>query len=230
LIVNFLLISSSLASGSLKLECNYDTIFDLDLWPEFSYCQIGSIDLSESFRAVEYSFSGTPEQKSAATAVNFFRPSQIDFVPKGILNDFPQLNGIMIRGCQSLKTVKNDLFDEDFGAIQYLDLCCNKIETVEAKAFQHLPKLKRINLNANQVRSLPHQILKNNPEIIAILLSGNKINSITPDFFKNLNKLQWVDFGGNQCTRKNFGCPTGSCLIIQKKMNSDLATCYSNWR
>jgi hypothetical protein len=43
-----------------------------------------------------------------------------------------------------------------------------------------------------------------------------------------LNKLQWVDFGGNQCTRKNFGCPTESCLVIHKMLNSDLANCYSN--
>jgi hypothetical protein len=177
---------------------------------------------------MEHSFSGTSEQKSAATVVWFKEPSKIDFLPKKIFNDFPQLNGISIEDCQSLKTVNDNLFTKDFGAIQYLDLYSNKIETIEANAFQHLPKLKWISLAENQIRSLPHQIFKNNPELILIFLYNNQINSITPDFFKNLNKLQFGAFGGNQCINMNFGCDSGSCLVIHKKLESDLSTCYNN--
>ncbi len=166
--------------------------------------------------------------KSAATVVQFLSPPQIDFLPKQIFNDFPQLNGISIVGCQSLKTVKNNLFTKDFGAIQYLDLSNNKIETIEANAFQHHPKLMWVSLAQNQIRSLPQQIFKNNPELILIFLFNNKLKSVTADFFKNLNKLQWVGSNDNQCVKKNFGCDPGSCLISQSELDSNLSTCYNS--
>ncbi len=184
--------------------------------------------MSESFKTVEHSFSGTPEQKSAATVVKFESPDRIDFLPKQMLNNFPRLNGILIQECQTFETVKNDLFTEDFGAIQYLDLCENKIAVIEANAFQHLPKLKWIALDKNQLRSLPHQIFKNNPKIIVIWLFQNKINSITPNFFKNLNELQHASLHTNQCTNKVFGCTSGSCLVAQSEVDSELSACFDN--
>jgi Leucine-rich repeat (LRR) protein len=177
---------------------------------------------------VEHSFSGTAEQKSAASVVHFERPPRIDFLPKQMLNDFPQLNGISIGGCQTLKTVKDNLFTEDFGAIQYLGLWYSQISTIEPNAFQHLPNLKWINLETNQIRSLPQQIFKNNPELIAIWLGKNKIELITPDFFKNLSKLQYIGFSGNPCRSKGFGCASGSCSVTQSEVDTGLAPCYNS--
>jgi Leucine-rich repeat (LRR) protein len=111
-----------------------------------------------------------------------------------------------------------------------LDFYNNKIETIEANAFQHLPKLKWISFFDNRLRSLPQQLFKNNPELILIWLHSNQINSITPDFFKNLNKLQLVGFENNQCTRKLFGCWSGSCSVTQSQLDSGLSTCYGNCR
>jgi hypothetical protein len=210
-----------------ELTCDYGT-HSYVMWPTFNQCELSSIDLSESFKTVEHSFSGTPAQKSEATVVNFASPSRIDFLPKEILDDFPQLNGIMIEDCKTFTIVKNGFFTDDFGAIQYLYLQYNKIETVEANAFQHLPKLKWIALDYNQLSSLPHQLFKKNSELIAIWLYGNKINSITPDFFKNLDKLQLVYFTSNQCINKIFGCDTGSCSVSESELDSNLSSCYSN--
>jgi Leucine-rich repeat (LRR) protein len=106
-----------------------------------------------------------------------------------MLNDFPQLYGIRITNADSFTILNDDLFTEDFGAIQYLDLYGNKIATIEANAFQQLTKLKWISLGANQLSSLPHQIFRNNPELVSVGLNGNKINSVTPNFFKTLEKL-----------------------------------------
>jgi hypothetical protein len=185
--------------------------------------------LSENFKTEEHSFSGTPEQKAAVTIVVFYKPSQIDFLPTQILNDFPQLNGIIIAICETFKIIRDNLFTEDFSAIQYLDLYSNKIETIEANAFQHLPKLKWIQLAGNQLRSLPHQIFRTNPELIGIELHGNKINSITPDFFKNLNKLQRVDPNPNPCIKEEFGCYSGSCSVSQEELDIGFSTCYLNF-
>jgi Leucine-rich repeat (LRR) protein len=184
--------------------------------------------LSEVYKSVDHSFTGTPEQKSAVTAVYFDKPLNIEFLPKQIVSDFPQLNGISIESCSNFTNIKNELFTEDFGAIQYLFLRYNQIETIGADAFQHLPKLKWIAFDSNQIKSLPHQIFKNNPEIFFLSFYNNQINSITPDFFKNLDKLQSVTFNVNQCANKEFGCYTGSCSVAQSELNNDLSNCYSN--
>ncbi len=225
--IGFLLLIWSTSVSGRELTCNYDTAWNV-FWPKYTRCISNSVDLSESFKTMEHSFSGTTEMKSAASVVSFDRPSQIDFLPKQILNAFPQLNGISIKNCNTFKTVKEDLFTKDFGAIQYLDLYNNKIETIEANAFQHLPKLKWISLWNNQLTSLPQQIFKNNPELVLIWIGGNKINSITPDFFKNLNKLHRVRFDAEQCTGKSFGCDSGSCSIAQSELDSGFTKCYNN--
>jgi hypothetical protein len=224
-----LLILSSCASRR-ELSCSYDrdSIYSGYLWPTYNQCKVSSVDLSESFKTVEHSFSGTWVQKSAVSVVRFDKPTQIDFLPKQMLNDFPHLNGIIIADCDTLSIVKNDLFTEDFGAIQYLSLFGNKIETIEADAFQHLPKLKWIAIYQNQLRSLPHQIFKSNPELIMISFHTNQINSITPDFFKNLSKLQHVEFINSPCTKKIFGCISGSCSVSQSELDSGLSSCHNN--
>jgi hypothetical protein len=222
----FLLTLSSPTSGR-ELTCDYDTD-TYAMWPKFNYCKVSSVDLSEGFKTVEQSFSGTPEQKAATSVVKFESLDRIDFLPKQILSDFPRLNGIIIENCKTFTTLRNDLFSEDFGAIQYLGFYKNQIATIEADAFQHLPNLKRINLSHNQLRSLPHQIFKNNSELAYIGIYGNKINSITPDFFQNLNELQYVDFENNQCIHREFGCVSRYCSVSQSQLNSELADCYNN--
>jgi Leucine-rich repeat (LRR) protein len=197
------------------------------MWEDFNYCQLNAVDLSETFKTVEHLFSGTAEQKSAATAVYFTSPVKIEILPKQLLNDFPRLNGIVINDSDTFTTIKNGFFAKEFGAIQHLGLWNNKIETIEADAFQCLPKLKWIDLDSNQLHSLPHQIFKNNPELIAISLNRNKINSITPDFFKNLNKLRYVSFYFNQCLHKNFGCDY-ECSVSQSELESAFSHCYQN--
>jgi Leucine-rich repeat (LRR) protein len=189
---------------------------------------MSSVDLSERYTAVEHSFTGIAEQKSAATVVGFQDATQVDFLPKEILNEFPKLNGIRIENCNTLTTIREDFFSDEFKVIQYLDLYRNKIETIETNAFQHLPNLKWIGLASNELHSLPHQLFKNNLEIIVIWLWSNNIISITPDFFKNLNKLQYVDFNPNRCIEKDFGCGTGSCSVSQEELDSGLSACHKN--
>jgi hypothetical protein len=128
----------------------------------------------------------------------------------------------------NLPTVKNDLFSKNFNPLQYLYLHSNKIQTIEANAFQHLIKLKWIRLDSNQIESLSLQIFKNNPEITYINLQNNKINSINLKFFKNLKKLKYVGFAGtNLCISQDFDCSSSTCLVTQD-LDNGLATCYSN--
>jgi hypothetical protein len=227
-VISYFLLVSSIGVFGQVLKCRYGN-HTLPLWPAHNYCELSLVDLSEKYKNSHFSFTGTPEQKSAATTVFFNRPSNVDFLPKEILNDFPQFNSLNIHYCDTLTIIKNDLFTKDFNVIQYLHLSFNKIESIEANAFQLLTNLKWIALGDNQMQSLPHQIFRNNPEIIIMWLDGNKITSITPDFFKNLNKLQFVSLLKNQCIYGIFGCASGSCLVTQSELDNNLSTCYSNF-
>jgi hypothetical protein len=225
-----LLISCPLVFGR-ELECRYGSTNRNALWPEFKFCEISSVDLSQEYETDKFSFTGTPSQKSAATVLSFVAPTTIDFLPKQILDNFPQLNGISITnsGDDTFTIIGDNFFSKDFAAIEYLSLHRNEIESIEANAFRYFPKLKWIKLGRNPLRSLPHPIFKNNPEMIAIWLDECNIISITPDFFKNLNKLQYVQIGfGNECSDKEFGCTSGSCSVAQEELDTGLATCYKN--
>ncbi len=221
----FLLISSSSVFGR-ELTCTYGT-YSEPLWPAYSYCQISSVDFSESYQSQYHTFSGTSAQKTATTAVYFLSSSNIDFVPEEVLTQFPHLNAIMITS-YNLPTVKNDLFSKNFNSLQYLWLPGNKIQIVEANAFQHLIKLKWISFYGNQIESLSLQTFNNNPEIIYIDLRSNKINSINLKFFKNLKNLKYVRFASNVCISKDFGCDSSTCSVSQVDLDKDLATCHSN--
>jgi hypothetical protein len=199
------------------------------MWPTFTYCQILNSNLSENFRAQYHSFSGTWAQKLATTAVQFVNPAIIDFLPEEVTAEFPLLNAIMIHDCPTFTIIKNGLFTENFNNLQYLWLPGNKIQTIEANAFQHLVKLKWIRLNKNEIQSLPYQFFKNNPKIMYIDLQNNKINSIDSRFFENLKKLNFVGFvGSNLCISKAFGCDTSTCSVTQEDLDIGLVTCYSN--
>jgi hypothetical protein len=226
-VISYFLLISSIGVYGQVLLCRYGTQ-TLALWPTHNYCELSLVDLSEKYKNSHFSFTGTPEQKSA-TNVFFNRPSKVDFLPKEILSDFPQFNSLSIHYCDTLTVLKNDLFTKDFNVIQYLHLSFNKVESIEANAFQYLTNLKWISLGENQIQSLPHQIFRNNPEIIGIFFPENKINSITPDFFKNLNKLQFVSLIKNQCTQNFFDCISVSCSVTQSELDDNLSTCFSNF-
>jgi hypothetical protein len=223
-----LLLSCSGGDASRRtLTCTYDTYSSLTTWPRFQYCKLKSIDLSESFKSTVHSFSGTSAQRSTATVVWFENILNIPtFLPKEIPSHFPNLNGLFLYNC-NLPTLKNEFFTRDFRGVQYLFLGYNNLQEIEANAFQNLVKLKWISLLNNQIQALPFQLFLQNPALFYIDLRSNKINSINPEFWRNLMKLKFVQFGGNLCVDKNFGCE--ACLVSQQELGRGLKDCYSNW-
>ncbi len=221
----FVLLLLSCCAVGRELPCQYGVDSYYGFMPTFYRCKLSSADMSENFKPT-HSFSGSPAKKSGAMIFHINALSQLDYLPKQILDDFPKLIGIMIENCETFTTIREDFFVEEFKVLLKLNLAANKIATIEANAFQHLSKLKWIGLSQNQLSSLPHQLFKNNPELVSIWLDQNKINSITPDLFMNLNKLRLVDLRGNQCISKKFGCDSESCLVSQEELNSDLSACH----
>jgi Leucine-rich repeat (LRR) protein len=169
-----------------QLECYYLTSLYGTLWPYFQYCSLSYVSLSKSFETQWHSFSGSSLQKSATTVVWFSESTEIDFIPKEIPKEYPNLNGLGFDSC-NLPVVKNDLISEDFRVLEHLDLGYNPIVSIEPLAFQHLKNLKWLRLCNNKIQSLPINLFQNNPKLIYLDFDDNPINSISPDFLKNLN-------------------------------------------
>lgn len=210
-----------------EFECSYQT-YSNTLWPLSRCCKLYSVDLSVVDSSKNSSFTGTVSEKSQTKVVWFnWGSSSINFVPKDSVSEFKNLNGLIFTDYNSPE-IKNNIFTKDFIEIEYLHLGENQIETIQSNAFEHLTKLKWLNLWKNQIKNLSFKIFANNLEMIHIAFGKNQIFSINPNFFKGLNKLKYVNFGSNQCFDKDIGCET--CSISQSALNSELSYCFSNCR
>jgi hypothetical protein len=222
LIAFFVVASIGVITGR-ELECFYLSD-ETTLWPEFHYCSLSRVDLSESFQSQLHSFTGSTSQKSEATAVWFDYSSKIDFIPKEILKEFPNLNGLLFK-FSNLPVVKNDLFPPEFVVLEYFGLGWSQIVSIEPFAFKNLKNLKWFQLAGNKIQSLPFNLFQNNPKLIYLEFDENQINSISPNLLKNLNKLKVVNFYRNQCVNKRFGCDWCSPI---SELDSGLSTCFQN--
>lgn len=208
-----------------QLECAYTT-YSNTFWPQHNKCIVDKIEFSGQFISKEHTFSGSLSQKSEIKSFQIQYSNRIDFLPLEIIQEFPQLNGIIVASC-NLPILKSGFFLQIFHVIEYLYLESNNIESVESNAFQHLVKLKWTSLASNKIEILPFGIFANKSELIYIDLSLNKIKSIHPDSFKNLHNLKLIIFGsGNACVQKNIGCE--SCSVLQLDIETELEICFKN--
>ncbi len=157
--------------------------------------------------------------------VHFWDSLTIDFIPREILKEFPNLNGLVFHNC-NLPVIKNDLFPKDFKVVELLAFGKSQIVSIEPLAFQHLNNLKWLRVWNNHIQSLPVNLFQSNPNLIYLGFYFNKINSVNPDFFKNLKQLKFVDFEGNPCVDKKIGCK--ACSVAQTDLESEFSVCFAN--
>jgi Leucine-rich repeat (LRR) protein len=198
-----------------------------NLWPTNKQCYTENIDLSAKFENEPHTFSGTPTEKSELKTFQVRYSDPVDFVPLGILTEFPNINGLIFNFC-TMPVVKAGLLKPEFKVIEYLYLGENHIDSIERDAFQYLTKLKWIRLYNNNIKTLSYKIFSNNPDLIYIDLENNKINSIHPNFFDGLTKLKEIELNNNPCVdfqSRYIGCD--DCLINQDEINRKLQSCFN---
>jgi hypothetical protein len=212
-----------------QLECTYQTWSEITLWPSIKSCNTNGVDYSARFQSEKHSFSftGSSVSKSEINSFYIWASAKVDFIPRDILTEFPNLVGLVVQGCD-LQTLKTGLFRPELQRIENLALRSNKIEFIEAQAFQYLVKLKWIDVGNNELATLSYQIFGNNPDLIYIRLNSNKIASIYPNFFDRLQKLKLVDFTEqNICINDKIGCET--CSVTQSDLKNKLQGCFDNY-
>jgi Leucine-rich repeat (LRR) protein len=207
-----------------QLQCNYVTEF-WEYWRTFQLCKLYQVDFSESFQTETHSFTGSSSEKSGTSMFYFQRSPKIDFLPKEIPKEFPNLKGLDF-GHSELPVIKSDLFPEDFRGLEILYFGDCQIESIEPFAFQHLTNLKWLNLFDNKIQSLPYNLFQNNQKLTDLYFDVNQIDSISPNLFKNLRQLKWVSFWNNHCVREQFGCK--ECSRPLSDLESGLSECFQN--
>jgi hypothetical protein len=106
------------AASVRELECTYVRWLALPFWPSHKYCSVRAVDFSAKFKKEKHSFSVSASLKSEVKTFEI-RSLRVDFIPLEIVDEFPNLNGIIIWG-ENLRTVKAGLFRAELNRIEYL--------------------------------------------------------------------------------------------------------------
>jgi hypothetical protein len=111
---------------------------------------------------------------SHADVQNFFSfEATINFMPRGLIDVFPNLIGIWIIGAGMKEIHQSDL--------------------------EQFPRLKCLGLYNNALTIIEQDLFRFNPELEFIALGYNKITQIHPTVFDHLNKLSALWLQSNVC-------------------------------
>jgi hypothetical protein len=186
-----------------------------------------SVDLSASHKSGGHSFSGSSSEKSEVSGMTFQQSNVVDFVPAELTREFPKLNALDFQN-SNVPVVKTDFFGSDFKNLEFLVFWACKVEAIEDGAFTELENLKFILIAHNALKTLPFGLFRNNMKLEIAGFESNKISMIHPTLFDDLKNLKVVNFDGNVCVSKSFGCTI--CTVSQSELKSALSTCFANCR
>lgn len=110
-------------------------------------------------------------------AIHISKCAHLSYIPKGLLNIFPNLIGI------------------------YLDSC--GVKSLNGTELNEYPQLKLFALELSPLYYVPGNLFALNPDILLISFVGNKINATGRNLLSNLNKLSEVYFEDNVCINDN---------------------------
>jgi Leucine-rich repeat (LRR) protein len=116
----------------------------------------------------------------------------IEFIPANIRSTFDSLIAIRFQNCLISKI---DSMNFDGLNLQYLDLCYNKIKSLDANTFSRLTALKDLRLNSNLITSLDNKIFSNLKALDTLSIGFNLIGKLHPKLLENLVNLK--DLGIN---------------------------------
>ncbi len=200
----------------IEIKCVYEF--------QSNKCQVHDVDLSNIFRVEYFEFSVSAEEMNKTTVIEFL-DGHVDFIPSEVVDQFPNLIELEIRG-SDVPIIKNDFFSSKFDKIKRLEIVGYRTVFIEEKAFTHLKNLEELELYVNKIKSLNFALFSNNRKLKRIDLSDNQITAIHPKLFENLNHLSFIDLGLNECIDKKFGCENCTNTIDHEELNRGLSLCY----
>jgi hypothetical protein len=183
-----------------QIMCNFNGI----VWENFKTCFITGMLFENINKGFTFNFTGSNEEKNATTAIYFANLSVIEFIPKEIFNEFPNLQAFAIRD-SNIPILKRNLFENrNFSRISKLDLSRNKIQFIEKRALRNLRGLLEIDLSENLLKSISNQTFLKNRHLLSIKLYNNRIKMIQENTFSKMVYLTNLDLRRNECINEKF--------------------------
>ncbi|KAJ3656848.1 hypothetical protein Zmor_015893 [Zophobas morio] len=114
------------------------------------------------------------------------------------LKNLPPLNKLRLAS-NKLTEIPDGVFNNT--TITDLNLQFNQIATVATKAFDHMPKLKRLSIMYNKPTLWDNNWLDGSSELSILLVNDNQITEIPDEAFKNYHDVFRLDLGHNKISR-----------------------------
>ena len=96
-----------------------------------------------------------------------------------------------------LDTLDAHAFD-GLSNVYILDLAHNRLATLPPGVFDGLPDLRFVDLRDNQLTTLPPGVFDKQPDMSEMSLQDNRLAALRPDAFQNLGSLRTLRLHGNQ--------------------------------
>lgn len=126
-------------------------------------------------------------------AIHISKCNDLTYIPKGLVNVFPNLIGVYLQGC----------------GISSL----NGTELIE------YPLLQLFALELSPLQHVPGNLFEHNPDIFFVSFTDNTIRSTGRELLTNLDKLSEIYFENNTCISANVTTMQGVPGFIEKLNN-----------
>ncbi len=214
----FLLLVPSIAA--LNLECKLSNKETFEKWtPSPNRCVVNSAKLEKPGDGAEDKilFTGSKKEMTVVDFVN----SVVKFIPLEIIEQFPNLNGLMIRN-SPLDIITENYFSQKFIVLKYLKIS-NQLRAIPKNSLINLKNLEWLDVQENKLEILQVDTFHHNTKLRYLNFRGNRINAIYLKIL-NLNKLEFLNFENNNCVNEKFN----QTMIKSNAAIKSLALCFQN--
>lgn len=135
------------------------------------------------------------EPDSAITAFRLDNKKGVKFLPKNLLQVFPDLTAIQNINC-SVISVGNQL--KGLKKLRYLSLTANEIENIADDAFVDLVSLEYLSIGFNRIKFLAETSFQSTKNLKVLFLMNNKIQILHPTIFSSLVNVEQIYLDQNK--------------------------------
>lgn len=191
LFIVFILFAST---SALTFTCEYKEVEWFAIGLNYQ-CQTEPFNVDSSQYVTSISGEHLPDKTNDdVIAIHIANCTNLAYIPKGLLEVFPNLIGI------------------------YLDAC--GILSLTGTELNEYPQLRLFALELSSLDYVPGNLFAQTPDMVLVSFADNKINGIGWNLLSNLNKLSEAYFENNICTNKNAGTIEEIPELIET-LNSD---------
>ena len=174
----WLLLCGVLNVNGIDLQCTNTTLINSFEFSTRTGCRVSNVNIQSRGQVITSvngqdltSFTGSSSISYKSIEI---KHREVHFIPQGLGEFFPDLEGLDISSSQTKEVTKSD--------------------------FDQFPKLKELYLYFTNIQSLPADLFEGNPELLYIYLGHNKLTHVGKGILTPLKKLHSAYFSSNPCT------------------------------